>query len=98
MQVYPDNKLFVKKQEEKYGFVDKNDNLVVDYKYDKVYEFNSYGFAAVQSNGKWGAINEEGQEVIEPIYEIQEQGEPCFIGKYYKVIYGFGEFYFTDAK
>lgn len=97
-EVYPNNKLFVKVENNQYGFVDINGNLVVDYKYDKAYEFNSYGFAAVRKDGKWGAINEQGQEVVAPIYEIKEQGEPSFIGSYYRVTYGFGEFYYTDAK
>ena len=96
-QVYANNKLFVKKEGDKYGFVDKSGNVVVDYKYDKAYEFNIYGFAAVQKDGKWGAIDEQGQEVVGPIYEIQEQEEPFFIGKYYQVVYGFGEIYYTDA-
>lgn len=96
--VYPNNKLFVKVEGDKYGFVDINGKLVVDYQYDKAYEFNSYGFAAVRRDGKWGAINEQGQEVIAPTYELKEQGEPTFVGAYYRVTYGFGEFYYTDAK
>lgn len=97
-QVYSNNKLFVKVEDKKYGFVDMDGNLVVDYQYDKAYEFNSYGFAAVKKDGKWGAINEQGEEVIAPTYEFKEQSEPSFIGRYYQVIYGFGEFYYTDAK
>lgn len=97
-QVYSNNKLCVKVEDKKYGFVDMDGNLVVDYQYDKAYEFNSYGFAAVKKDGKWGAINEQGEEVIAPTYEFEEQSEPSFIGRYYRVIYGFGEFYYTDAK
>jgi hypothetical protein len=97
-EVYSNNKLFVKVENEQYGFVDANGNVVVDYKYDKAYEFNQYGFAAVKKDGKWGAINEQGQEVIAPTYEFKEQIEPSFIGRYYRVTYGFGEFYYTDAK
>lgn len=96
--VYPNNKLFVKVEGNQYGFVDINGNLIVDYKYDKAYEFNEYGFAAVRKDGKWGAINEQGQEVVAPTYEMKEQGEPSFIESYYRVTYGFGEFYYTDAK
>lgn len=98
IQVYPNNKLFVKVEDKKYGFVDIDEKLVVDYQYDKAYEFNSYGFAAVKKDGKWGAINDQGEEVISPTYELKEQSEPSFIGRYYRVIYGFGEFYYTDAK
>ena len=97
-EVYANNQLFVAMKDNRYGFVDKNGNLVVDYQYEKAYEFNSYGFATVKKDGKWGAINEKGQEVVEPVYEIRNQREPFFIGNYYRVTYGFGEFYYTDAK
>lgn len=97
-EVYSSNKLFVAKKNDKYGFVDKTGNLVVDYKYDKAYEFNNYGVATVKKDEKWGAINEQGQEIVAPTYEIKDQTEPSFIGKYYQVTYGFGEIYYTDAK
>lgn len=96
-EVYANNKLFVKVQNNQYGFADKSGNLVVDYKYDKAYEFNSYGFATVEKDGKWGAINEQGEEIVPPTYEIKEQKELTFIGSYYQVTYGFGEFYYTNA-
>ena len=95
-QVYSNNKLFAQKKDDKWGFVDKSSNVIVDYKYEAVTEFNQYGFAAVKLNGKWGAINEQGQEVVEPKYDLANEIEPFFIGKYYRVTYGYGEFYFTD--
>lgn len=95
-EVFSNNKLFVKVEGEKYGFVDINGNLVVDYQYDKAYEFNQYGFATVKRDGKWGAINEQGEEVAVPVYDLKEQKEPFFIGGYYRVTYGFGEFYYTN--
>lgn len=97
-QVYPSHSLFVAVEGNKYGFVDYNGNIKVNYQYDKAYEFNEYGFAAVKKDGKWGCINEQGQEVISPTYEIKDQKEPSFIGSYYKVTYGYGEFYYTDSK
>lgn len=96
--IYKDNKLFAKSQNDKWGFVDKNNNVKVDFKYDKVTEFNKEGFAAVCKGGKWGSINDNGEEVVEPKYEINTSNEPSFIGKYYQVIYGFGEIYYTDDK
>lgn len=95
-EVYPNNQLFAKEDSGKWGFVDKNGNVVIDYKYEKITEFNQYGFAAVKLDGKWGVINSQGKTIIEPTYELKEQIEPSFIGKYYKVTYGFGEFYYTD--
>lgn len=97
-EVYTSNTLFSKKENDKWGFTDKNGNIVVEAKYDKVTEFNKYGFAAVKKDGKWGSINAEGKEVIEPIYELKDEQEPNFIGPYYQVKYGFGEVYYTDAK
>ena len=78
-EAYPNNRLFVKVEGDKYGFVDNRGNKVVDCKYDKAYEFNEYGFAAVKIDDKWGAINEQGQEVAEPVYKFEEGVEPSFI-------------------
>ena len=87
---------FANKENEKWGFTDKNGNTVVEAKYDKVTEFNEYGFAGVRLDGKWGVVNSKGEEVIAPTYVLNEEIEPYFIGKYYRVQYGLGEFYYTD--
>lgn len=96
--IFTENELFAKEENGKYGFADKIGNIKVECKYDKVTEFNKYGFAGIKQNGKWGIINKEGIVVVEPVYEITNQIEPDFVGNYYKVTYGFGEFYYTDAK
>lgn len=96
-EVYPNNTLFAKKENDKWGFADKNGNTVVEAKYDKVTEFNEYGFAGVRLDGKWGVVNSAGEEVLAPTYTLNEETEPYFIGSYYRVQYGFGEFYYTDA-
>ena len=96
VEVYKNNQLFAKSQDGKGGYVDKNGNIKVNYESDKVTEFNEYGFAGVQKDGKWGVINREGKLILEPTYEFNNSEIPSFIGKYYKVIYGFGEIYYTD--
>ena len=95
-EVYPNNTLFAKKENDKWGFVNKNGNIVVEAKYDKVTEFNEYGFAGVRLDGKWGVVNSAGEEVLAPTYTLNEETDPYFIGSYYRVQYGFGEFYYTD--
>ena len=95
-EVYKGNIVFAKKENDKWGFVDRNKNMVVTAKYDKVTEFNKYGFAAVEKDGKWGAIDKEGKEIVSTIYKFNENQEPFFIGKFYQVKYGFGEVYYTD--
>lgn len=95
-ELFPDNKLYAKKINDKWGFTDKDGNLVVQNEYDMVTEFNSYGFAGIKVDGKWGVINENGEIVQEPIYEL-ENISPTFIGKYYKADEWYGNDYYTDA-
>ena len=73
----------MKKENGKYGFVDKNGNVVVDYIYDDATEQNEYGFAAVKQNGLWGSINSEGKNVIEPKYNLDNNLLVDFIGKWH---------------
>lgn len=93
--VYPNNSLYAKQENGLWGFEKRDGTLVVECKYDKVTEFNEYGFAAVEKDGKWGSINSNGVEVVAPTYELQ--GIPNFIGSYYQVVYGFGEIYYTNG-
>lgn len=96
-KVFINNSLLASKLNNKWGFVDRNGNVVVNYDYDKVTEFNKYGFAGIMKDNKWGVIDEKGNIVIEPTYTIEESNEdPEFIGKYYRVYYGYGESYFTN--
>ena len=89
-------KLIPKKKDDKWGFVDSNSNVVVDYKYEKVTELNKYGFAGVKLDGKWGSIDENGNVIIEPIYNLESSYEVEFIGKYYKVVYDYKTVYYSD--
>ena len=95
MMHFKNNKIFAKQQGSKWGFVDANENMIVDYNYDKVTEVSKYGFAGIKQNGKWGVIDIEGNIVVEPKYEFKDNERPDFLGEYYKVTYGFGEFYYT---
>lgn len=95
-EVYPNNKLYAKQENGKWGFVDKSGNIIVKCEYDKVTELNKYGYAGIYKNGKWGSIDAEGKVIQEPTYEIKGNFEPSFLGKYYQVTFGFGEIYFTN--
>lgn len=96
-EIFKENKLFARKIDNKWGFVNKQNNVVVEAIYDKVTEFNSYGFAGIKKDGKWGVINDSGEIVIEPTYNIEETNTaPEFLGQYYKIYYGYGESYYTD--
>ena len=94
-EVFPNNKLFAKKIGDTWGFVDNNGNVKVQNEYDMVTEFNEYGFAGILKDGKWGVINDNGEIVQSPIYEL-ENISPNFIGKYYKADEWYGNNYYTD--
>lgn len=77
------NTLFLDKQNDKYGYVDKDGKVVVDYQYDDATEQNEYGYAAVQKDGKWGAINEKGEEIVNPQYDFSNNINIDFIGEWH---------------
>lgn len=92
------NKIFSDVKDGKWGFVDSNGNVIVDYIYDDVTETNQYGFAGVKKDGKWGSINENGQVIIEPTYTLNNNNEVDFIGEYYKYTYGYKKFNYTNDR
>ena len=94
-EIFPDNEIYAKAKDGKWGFVDKNGKVVVDYIYDKTTDLNLYGYAGVKLGDKWGVVNSEGEVILEPTYTINTLVEPDFIKEYYKVTYGYGEFYYT---
>ena len=93
-QVFPNNNLYAKEINGKWGFVDKAGNIVVQNQYDMVTELNEYGYAGIKLDGKWGVINENGEIIQEPVYEL-ENFSPIFIGKYYQKEEWYGNDYFS---
>ena len=72
-----------KKKNGKYGFVDKQGNVVVDYQYDDATEQNDYGFAGIKKDGKWGSIDSKGTIVQEPTYDLDSYLLVNFIGRWH---------------
>ncbi len=90
------NTIFLSRNEEgKYGFVDANGNVVVNYIYDEAREQNDYGYASVKQDGLWGAVDSLGQIAVSPSYNLDNNILVEFIGKWH-----LGEdlnlYYFTD--
>lgn len=69
---FTDNYTCVMKNE-KWGFMDLNGNLVIEYQYQDAQPFG-YGAAAVKTGNKWGFIAPNNRVVIEPEFE----GAKCF--------------------
>lgn len=83
-------KLLERPQNGKWGFIDKDCNIIIDCIFEDVGSFCS-GFAPAKQSGKWGVINKSGVWIADPIYgciEILHDGTAtCFfdnepIGEY----------------
>ena len=88
--IFPENSLFAKKINEKWGFVNKEGNIQIQNEYEMVTDFNQYGFAGIKQGGKWGVINQDGIVIQEPIYELSWV-QPSFLGKYYRINTWYGD-------
>ncbi len=82
-EIFTSNTLYLSKKDGKYGFVDKDGKVVVDYKYDDATEQNSYGYAGIKKDGKWGAINSKGEVVQDTTYDLDDYLKIDFIGRWH---------------
>ena len=82
-EVLLSNTLFLSKENGKYGYVDSNGVVVVNYIYDDATEQNKYGYAAVKKDGKWGCIDQDGKVVIKPTYKLENNLIIDFIGEWH---------------
>lgn len=81
--IFTNNTLFVSKKDGKYGFVDKDGKIIVDYIYDDATEQNEYGYAGIKKDGKWGSIDTRGNVVQQPTYNLEEYLQIDFIGRWH---------------
>ena len=81
--IFPSRTLFLSKKDGKYGYVDKNGKVIVNYIYDDAMEQNDYGFSAVKKDGKWGSIDSKGNVTQEPTYNLDEYLLIDFIGRWH---------------
>lgn len=77
------NNLFLSKKDGKYGYVNKEGKVIVDYIYEDGTEQNSCGFAAVKKDGVWGSINKVGAVELEPSVNLDSNIYITFIGKWH---------------
>lgn len=84
-EVFANNTLYVAKNDGKYGLVNKDGTLVVQYQYEDITEQNKYGYVAVKKDGKWGVIDQYGNTAVEPKYEFTDISKITFIGKWHSV-------------
>lgn len=82
-EVLSRNNLFVSKKDNKYGLVDKEGNVVVEYIYDDITEQNEFGYIGVKKDGLWGSLDKQGHEICEPKYNLDDNLIIDFIGQYH---------------
>lgn len=94
-ELLTDNTMFLSKKDGKYGYVNKEGNVIVDYIYDDAREQNQYGFVAVKKDGLWGSIDKDGKVVVEPKYSLEANVYENFIGKWH-ISEDLNAYYYTD--
>ena len=77
------NTLFLSKKDGKYGYVNNKGIVVVDYIYDDAKEQNNYGYISVKKDGKWGALDQTGKQIVEPKYSLENNLVIDFIGTWH---------------
>ena len=82
-EILKDNTIFLSKKDGKYGFVDKNGVVVVDYIYDDATEQNEFGYASVKKDGLWGCVDSKGNVKVIPAYSLDNNASVEFIGKWH---------------
>lgn len=81
--ILANNNLFLSKQNDKYGYVDEEGNIVIDYIYDDAREQNEYGYMSVKKGGLWGCLDKKGNIICETKYNLDNNLLIDFIGNYH---------------
>ena len=81
-EIAPNNSIYADKKDGKWGLVDANGNVVVNYEYDMVTEQNG-NVAGVKKDGKWQIVDTKGQLVSDNAYTLSWVNV-TFLGKYYQ--------------
>ncbi len=71
------------KAEGEVGVVDKDGKVIVNYVYDDATEQNAYGYVGVKKDGKWGSLDNKGNIVQEPTYNLEDYLKIDFIGRWH---------------
>lgn len=77
------NTLFLVKENGKFGYVNKENQKIVDCIYDDAKEQNEFGFCAVKKDGKWGVLQANGAVLLEPSVQLDNNLQIDFIGTWH---------------
>ena len=71
-EVLTNHTLFLVNKDGKYGYINKNGELIVNYIYDDAKEQNEFGYCAVKQNGVWGVLGQDGTVVLKPSVNLDD--------------------------
>jgi len=83
IDVLKTNTLFLVKKDGKYGYTNKNGDLIVNYIYDDAKEQNQYGYCAVKQNGVWGVLGQDGTVILKPSVNLDDNLYIDFISSWH---------------
>ena len=84
IEVLSTNTLFLFKENGKYGYKNKNGEVIVDPIYDDAKEQNSFGYCAVKKGNLWGALKSDGTVVLAPSVNLDNYLYIDFIEKWHR--------------
>ena len=83
-ELLPTNTLFLWKENGKYGYKNKNGEMIVDAIYDDAKEQNAYGYCAVKKDGLWGVLKSDGSVVMSPNVNLDDYLYIDFIAEWHR--------------
>lgn len=73
---FSENIAAVKVVTDKWGFVNNNGKIIIDFNFDEVDSFHN-GMCVVKKDGKWGVINKKGNWIIENSFDSEILNFDC---------------------
>ena len=67
----------------KYGYTNKNGDLIVNYIYDDAKEQNEFGYCVVKQNGLWGVLAQDGTVKLKPSVNLDDSLYIDFISSWH---------------
>lgn len=81
-EVFPKNDIYAFEENEKWGYEDKDGNIIIGPIYDFAIDINKYGFGGIVLDGKWGIVNSKGEIIRKTEIALDTYYFPMFVGEY----------------
>ncbi|MBR2289181.1 MAG: WG repeat-containing protein [Clostridia bacterium] len=83
-EVLTNNTLFLVNKDGKYGYTNKEGELIVNYIYDDAKEQNEFGYCVVKQNGLWGVLKQDGTVLLKPSVNLDDSLYINFISSWHQ--------------